>query len=370
MPSAHSMTAIKNYIQQVLPGFSVEQVGNAAAIEVCRGAKRVVLRYGPDQLSDLQEALTNSSLPVRYKNGLVRDISLGALVAVGKEGMAPDIDASRLVVEEDLDWNPYVRLITSFDGETARRLYEGLKRLYALAGELIKSDVPMPDIEKERSVMEPIIAFYEKQRHLKSTEVTGESLSYLKAAAFCWILELEEKKNAVISQRVKAAQSVRIFELLEEFWLSRPFDRITLPPIVRDYISHRAATAKTVAAGPGPSLDVGPQLKKLDPRLEERWRGAWQALRSTNPDKVSQAANSMVEVLDKVIARVCGDRPFKEILAERYPLQERFILAQRAAISALKESLHAVKHETNAQSVHTAQDLMHATEGVIRTLLR
>jgi hypothetical protein len=218
--------------------------------------------------------------------------------------------------------------------------------------------------------MAQIIAHYEKTGHLNSPDASGESLSYLKGAALCWILELEEKKSATASERLKVAQSIRLFELLQEFWLVRPFDRIPLPPIVRDYISQRGTAGKRVGAVCGPSLDIGPQLRKLDPRLEERWRGAWQAVQSENPDKVSQAANSMVEVLDKVIGGICGEREFKDILAERYPLQEKFVLAQRATISALKQSLQAVKHETNAQSVHTVEDLMHAAEGIIRTLMR
>ena len=236
---------------------------------------------------------------------------------------------SKLVVAEELDWNLHVRLITSFDAETAKKLYDGLKALDALAAELMESEVALPDVRKEREVMASMISALRTQAgHLNSRDVTGESLSYLKAAALCRVLDLEEKKAATVSPRLRAAQSVRLFEILEQFWLLRPFDRIPLPPIVSDFLSHRAAKAKTIASVPGPSLDVGPQLKKRKPRLEKRWHGAWQALSSENPDKVSQAANSMVEVLDKVIARICGDRQFKEVLAERYPMQVTFVLSR------------------------------------------
>jgi len=293
-----------------------------------------------------------------------------ALVAVGKKGMAPEVNVSKLVVNEELDWSRITPVATSFDEDTAKRLYEGLKALDALAVELTNSDVPVPEIEKEHVAMATIISYYEEKHHLDSPGASGNSLAYLKAAALCWILDLEEQKDAIASLRLKGAKSVRLFELVENFWLRRPFDRIALPPIVRDYVSHRPQTVKNGAAISGPSLDIGPQLKTLDARLEERWRGAWQALRSENPDKVSQAANSMVEVLDKVIGGICGDRPFRDVLAERYPKQEKVIIAQRATISALKESLHSIKHETHAQSVHIAEDIMHAAEGIIRTLLR
>jgi hypothetical protein len=75
-------------------------------------------------------------------------------------------------------------------------------------------------------------------------------------------------------------------------------------------------------------------------------------------------------VLDKVVDRVCAGKPFKDVLAARYPQQEKVVLAKLAYVSALKSSLQSVKHETNPQSVDTAQDLMHAAEGIIRTLLR
>ena len=94
MPAAAEdpIYVIKNYIEHVLPGFSVARLGDSTAIEVRRGAKQVVvLSYGPDQLRANEEALNNVSLPARYKNGVIRDITLRAVVAVGKEGAAPYI---------------------------------------------------------------------------------------------------------------------------------------------------------------------------------------------------------------------------------------------------------------------------------------
>lgn len=361
---------IKKYVEQQVPGLTFEMMGNALTARVRLGAQQGIVSCSQEDLSDLEEALTNSTQPAKYKNRLIRDVTLRALVAVGKQGMAPEVDVSKLIVNEELDSAQVPPMTTSFDQETAKRLYDGLKLLDALAVQLTTSDARVPEIENEHKVMAPIIAFYEAKGHLDSSGVSKESLAYLKAAAFCWILELEEKRNAITSRRVKGAQSVRLFELLEKFWLVHPFDRLALPPIIRDYISQRPAMTKIGPGVSGPSLEIGPQLKKLDPRLEERWRGAWQALLSENPDKVSQAANSMVEVLDKVIGHVCGGRPFKDVLAERYPKQVTVIVAQRATVAALKESLHSVKHETHAQSVHTAEDLMHAAEGIIRTLLR
>jgi hypothetical protein len=137
-------------------------------------------------------------------------MALGALVAIGKEGMAPDVEVSKLVVDEEIDWNRRVSLLTSFDSETAQKLYEGLTALEELAADLVKSDVPVPEIVKERVIMASMISSYETTGHLHSN-ASGESLSYLKAAALRWILELEDEKSKTASPRVKSAQSARLF---------------------------------------------------------------------------------------------------------------------------------------------------------------
>jgi hypothetical protein len=368
-PLLDSIAAITKYLERWVPGVSVRALGgNFTAIEVTYGSKQAVLRYGPE-LDVLERTLKDERLPSLYRNGVIRDFTLGALISIGKEGMAPEVDVSKLILDEELEWNRRVNLMAAFDATTAKKLYEGLKTLDALAKDLTGADVVIPEIESERTVMASMIAHYESTGSLNA-DASGESLSYLKAAALVWILELEDQKRASTSPRIRAARSVRLFELLEEYWKLQPWHRIPMPPIVRDYVEHRAAAAKSAPTGPGPSLDIGPQLKQLDPRLERRWRGAWDALRSKNSDKVSQAANSMVEVLNQVIDRVCDGREFKDVLAERCPKQEEVVLAKRKYISELKSSLQSVKHETNQQAVDTAEDLMHAVEGIIRTLLR
>jgi hypothetical protein len=368
-PFQEGISAITRYIEHWQPGISTElSGGETVAIIVRSGSKEVVLRYGAE-LVDLERALKDENLPAPYKNDVIRDYTLGALIAVGKQGLAPDVDVSKIVLHEKLAWKRLVRLRTAFDAETSKKLFEGLKALDTFAQNLMKAEVTVPEIEAEHKVMTSMITHYERAGSLNE-DALGESLSYLKAAALLWIMELEEQKRFSASPRLKAARSIRLFELLEGFWNQQPWSRIPIPPIVREYIAQRPEVLKSAPHGPESSLDIGQQLKRLDPRLEDRWSGAWEALRSKNPDKVSQAANSMVEVLDKVIGRVCNGRQLKEVLTERYPKQQEVVLAKLRYISALKTSLQSVKHETNEQSVDTAQDLVHAAEGIIRTLLR
>jgi hypothetical protein len=89
-----------------------------------------------------------------------------------------------------------------------------------------------------------------------------------------------------------------------------PLADIKLPDAIRDYAAE--AGTQTVASEyhrtrvPDPTqVRLGELFEKLDPKLMRRWQGAWSALDSDNPDRFSQAANSMVELLDQVIGKVC-----------------------------------------------------------------
>ena len=93
-------------------------------------------------------------------------------------------------------------------------------------------------------------------------------------------------------------------------------------------------------------------------------------LTSDIEDRVSQATNSMVEVLKGVIGAVCGSREFRDVLNEQYPDSSEFILKTRAWISETKDGLERVKHHPDAQSPILAEALMEAAELIIRVLLR
>jgi hypothetical protein len=111
-------------------------------------------------------------------------------------------------------------------------------------------------------------------------------------------------------------------------------------------------------------------LARVDPRLVSRRKSAWAVLQSGIPDRASQAANSMVEVLDQVIDRVSGSKDFKDYLADRFPKYVEVMTAERAMITVVKNRLHTVKHHAEEQPVEMAEHLMLAAEAVIRLLLR
>ena len=153
--------------------------------------------------------------------------------------------------------------------------------------------------------------------------------------------------------------------------MAQPYNRIKLPPAIHDFMKQRKRSTPGAAPPPIhlPKFDVGPLLEKLDPRLHARWLGAWDALQSDNPDKVSQAANSMVEVVDQVINRVRGTQEFKDYLDARFPGQTEMVIAARTLISKLKNTLHKVKHETTEQPPKVVRSLIHQAEWLIDLLL-
>jgi hypothetical protein len=57
------------------------------------------------------------------------------------------------------------------------------------------------------------------------------------------------------------------------------------------------------------------------------------------------------------------------VLAERYPGQAEFVLAQRKCVSALKDKLQSVKHNERAGRAYVG-DLVRVADGIVRALLR
>jgi hypothetical protein len=115
-------------------------------------------------------------------------------------------------------------------------------------------------------------------------------------------------------------------------------------------------------------------LRLINPRLIDRRHGAWQTLNSDNPDAVSQAVHSIVEVMGGVISFVrkrAGNPPLKDILPTILSSegQSDWVLTTHKWISETKSALQSVKHNTAAQHKHVASAVMAAAEAVILILL-
>jgi hypothetical protein len=369
-PFPKAFEAIQVFIRSFLPRAQTTRVGKQ---QLCikDGNKTTTLSFSLQWLQDF-EVVQSGVQPVRYSNGIRDDVYFSIYAALGTQGFLPDVRiVDVLLNQDDRDWQNRVQCETRFSDEEAKELYLGLNELQASLRLTLKAGVELPEVRAELEVVETLTRFYGRVRHLNDPAARAESLSYLKAAALCRILRLSEQKAKTPSSRAKVAFDEKIYALVQQFWVAQPYNRIKLPPAIHDLVEQRKRSTHEAAPLPKhqPKFDVGPLLRTLDPRLNARWRGAWEALQSNNPDKVSQAANSMVEVVDQVIDRVRGTQEFKDYLDARFPAQTDVVIATRALISRLKETLHKVKHETNEQPPKVAQSLIHQAEWLIDLLL-
>ena len=220
----------------------------------------------------------------------------------------------------------------------------------------------------------------QRSKHLHIGMLDREALSLLKGAAVLAVMELENKKGTSSAKRVTGSYDADILTIVQEFE-SSPYDRIRLPAVLLEYLEDNIPTARTsvpVSAASRPMVvaasDLDDLLRSVNPRLVDRRAGAWQSLDSDNPDAVSQAVNSMVEVLGEVISFVrkrAGNPPLKDILPTILCSegQADWVLTTHKWISETKSALQSVKHNTAAQSKHIASAAMTAAELVVLILL-
>ncbi len=312
--------------------------------------------------------------------------------------MVPNLRMSAVILDDKRDWLTSVRLITQFDGELALRIYEELQILEAYLNRTLHDHGEIAALRGDLEVVQSITNHYRTKGHLNNEIAGRDSLSFLKAAAVLAIINLEKKIDSTGAERVKNNYRDEILSIVQVFE-SHPYDQIKLPSALYDYladargsgtdpvqvdlaglvggdIKHRSGEAGSVqGVGVATSIatDIDELLRSLDPRLIDRRRGAWQALESENPDGVSQAASSMVEVLGRVIelARQGAGQELKDLLAAKLDSEGQvdWVQATRVWITQTKDNLQRLKHHPAAQSKEFARRLMLAAELVIQVVL-
>ena len=369
LPHSQALAFLSAVVRSAVPDATVEFLKPDALIVTARERQHPI-SLGRSRLDDLERAM-DGSLGRPYLRGLKRDLEFDLYRVLGNQGLLSQGFrlSEYLLKDSGRDWTRNCSLHTQFSPEVAKRLYDGLRRLERSLERSIDPEISIPEIDHELATVRDLTKYYDAQQHLNSVGAKVESLSYLKAAALVWIIDLENKMVAAPEPRVKAGYLKKMFEIAADFEM-QPYNRIKLPLALIDYVAHEKGAVDASQRGLQQHTDVESRLERLDPRLRDRWVGAWQALQSDNADAVSQAANSMVEVLDKVISRLVGAQEFRVYLEGRYPGQADMLAAMRQWIGKTKESLHAVKHHTEGQSPQLAEDLMHAAELLVKILLR
>jgi hypothetical protein len=371
---------IEIFVRSVIPAAKTQWI-DSENLQIVNGTASSVVHFERSQLDDFEAVLVEPAImSVPYSNGVKNDIQFRIYIALGFAGMLPDVRISALILQDQREWLTRCRLVnTRYRGDEAKSLYDGLKAIEGTLMRTLNPNVKMPEVERELEIVRMLTSFYDEHQHLMSPGVTLESLSYLKAAMVYSIMVLENIKANAPSPRAKRAFDGKIYEIVQQLQAT-PYDRIKLPEALYDFVAERRhwATGATGSAdesrtqAPLNEIELDALLAKLSPRFKERRLGAWETFYSENPDRLSQAANSMVELLKQVLAEKCRGATLDEFLKNKYPSHQQtdWVERTRAWISGTKSGLEGTKHETNAQSIQLTEALMRNAESIMLVIVK
>ena len=113
-------------------------------------------------------------------------------------------------------------------------------------------------------------------------------------------------------------------------------------------------------------------LKGLDLDLTHKRKGAWETFNSDNDDRLSQSANSIVELLDQVIGIVSKGITFEEFLKNKFNNKDsiEWIKPTLKWIRETKSKLHKIKHHPNYNDEILTKNLLLSAQQIIHLLLK
>jgi hypothetical protein len=352
-PHAKSVRYIKDFLKSLAPDAKVQQV-QEFTFRIDMHDDRTEVCFDRSQMEDFEVALERFQ-KTNYFHTLENRIRFRIFVAMGVKGLIPYLQISSELLREKGEWLKNLPTDVAFDTDFCAVLYHGLTLLSGSIGKTLASGLKLPEVEAEKQAVDNLKRFYEEKGHLTSSGAEMESLSYLKAAAVCAIMEKEKARREAEIPRLRKAIDGEIYSIVSRI-RDDPFRDIKLPEAMHDYALQQGAanTPKT----PRYLREVVPDeeqgkldklLDRLDTRLRRRREGAWEALHSDNPDRLSQAANSMVELLDQVISQVCGDTDLATFLTAKYRTHQKteWVDATRKWIGRTKDNLQSAKHHVD-----------------------
>lgn len=366
---------ITDFLRSLTPDAEIRQSPNFT-FSFYVNDERVDVRFDRSEMQDFEVALEKFQ-DTSYFHTLENRIRFRIYVSMGSRGLIPHIPISSELLQEKGEWLKNLRADVSFNTDFCSILYEGLKLLSASIDKTLDSGLMLPEVEAEKDKIDGLMSFYEQNGHLTTPGAEMESLSYLKAAAVCVIMDKEKLKGVAELPRIRKAFDRDIYAIVSKI-RNDPFRDIRLPEAIHDYVIHQGLerTSKT----PKYMREVSPNveqnkldelLDRLDPRLTRRRLGAWQALQSDNPDRLSQAANSMVELLDQVIRHVCKEIDLATFLKDKYQTHQKteWVDTTKKWIGKTKDNLHSTKHHVDQQSEELTKNLLTTAESIILIIL-
>lgn len=347
-------------------------------VSITLGDKSAEFNLGRAQYDDFADSLTrHEGSP--YCENLKRDLRIKLACVLLETDISPDLELSTLLTTGGDDWPDGREVDVEIANPLAHTLASGLEALYEGLTTLVAgSPVDVPAIEEDAANIHYLIKYYEESGSLSSKQASKGSLAYIKAAAICAVHRLEKQRSGTQVLRIKSALNKKIATLLD-LLVDVPYAQIAAPECVKEYL--QLEQLQTAAqATPVPRLEsilpagadkLEDQLRRLGPSFLRRRQGAWNAFRSDNPDRLSQSANSMVELLDGVIGHLCENTSLSDFLAARFGRKDesQWVVATRKWISETKSNLHRVKHHDDYSSQQVVESLMKSAESIMELLL-
>jgi|SRR5579872_5944424 len=365
---------VDEFARELDPNAQVSWAPHDFTLAVELRGKRVIVRFSRELMDDFEAAIEKYN-GTRYFETMRNRVRFPILVALGEKGLIPEFKVSRELLNEKGEWLRTFRADVQFPDEIYATLDHGLDLLSASMDRQLSTGLKLPDIEADKKIVDSLREYYRCTKHFKSRGAELGSISFLKAAALCVVIELEQKKVAERRPRLREAFDREIYWIVSVI-RDDPLVDIKLPDAMQDYAADAGTQAVASVYHRTRGLDptqvrLRELLEKLDLNLMRRWEGAWEALDSSNPDRFSQAANSMVELLDQVIKQVCTGTDLATFLQTRYSThqQTEWVTATRGWISKTKSDLHATKHHLATQSEHLTRRLLQSAELIILVIL-
>lgn len=375
----NSIEYIHNFIKSLIPTATIRlnRVHNIEFYFIVDVENSIIEIYFDRGLLDDFGVALKQYRDTNYFHTIENRIKFKIYILLGEKGFLTNLNISTVLLIEKGEWLKQYKVDVAFDKKFCEILYEGLRLLSISLDLILSTGLELDEIRKEKEIIDDLINYYKNNKHFTSSEAGIQSLAFLKAAAVCVILEREKTKAETAIPRLKKGYDKEIYSIVQEI-RREPFRDIKLPECVYEYAIQQKETEQEKASVRKIQTIIKERDKKLDqlleklhPRLKNRREGAWLAFRSDNPDRLSQAANSMVELLDKVISQVCKDTQLAVYLQKKYDTHEetKWVDATRKWISETKSNLQRVKHHEDYKHVLLTEELLKNAESILLVIL-
>jgi len=295
-----------------------------------------------------------------------------------QDGFATMDDKSKLqewleLIEECLIFYSPSEMVLGIDFSPLREFQDQLANL-AKSFKLVSiPNIPLPKetIEQFCKTSQIISEEFKKINFVPVREVLKSMNASLIANSTLSLEKLAREATSALTKFKEASLATAApFKALEHMAYSQK-------NLLDNYLSYLQPIPQPVKVEPletkeKDKLDV--LLNKINPALKKKRTGAWDTFRSDNPDKLSQAANSMVELLSQVLNSVCKGKKLGEFLKEKYKddfweefskEEAKWIDATVEWISKTKNNLERVKHHIDYRLENIAETLLINCERII-----